>query len=335
MRKYIWITYGIFLFFIVAFFGFYNHSLSKELEESRKETLQEKQRTDSVAQIRDSMFIGQMIRFVSSTDHPLDSAAVGRLSEEIASAIKDRHALVAGSKEYILEKSIDDTRQETNNIINKVNGWISFWIAMLAFVGGLIPALMAVRNAEEGERKLGQYKESLEQLFHTKAELIKKECSHQLSSWQVEGKELKQLQKELTLENEKNKIISIVNTIITSVTPSIIKCHENRKELMRVFLFELHKNYSSFINNLIKKQSSDSLRDYTDEVIMVLIHMELGLIKSRTVYVDCHINREFDTVLSGIKKVIDKLIKNKRTTEELVDDLNQIYACFPALLRVI
>lgn len=29
----------------------------------------------------------------------------------------------------LLEKSIDDYRQETNNVINKVNGWLSLWIA--------------------------------------------------------------------------------------------------------------------------------------------------------------------------------------------------------------
>lgn len=337
MKKNIWITYGIFLFFILTFFGFYNYSLSKELKENKKETLREKQQTDSLVQVRASLYIDRIFQLVSYNDtlHSLDSTGVSRLGKEIASALANRNAMLADSKEYILEKSIDDARQETNNIINKVNGWISFWIAMLAFVGGLIPALIAVKNAEEGEKKLGQYKEDLQLLFDKQVKLIKDECFKDVSAWKVEEKELRQLQRKLTLENEKNKIISVVNTLITSVTPSIIKCHPNRKEVVRIFLGELRKNYSSFIDSLRNNLSTDSIIDYTDEAIMVLIHVEVGLIKARTVYTDCSINREFETLLPQIKNTIERITTNRLSADELMKELNNVYAYFPALMRVI
>lgn len=337
MKKNIWITYSIFLFFILTFFGFYNCSLSKELKENKKETLREKQQTDSLVQVRDSLYIDRIFQLVSYKDtlHPLDSTGVSRLGKEIASVLANRNAMLADSKEYILEKSIDDARQETNNIINKVNGWISFWIAMLAFVGGLIPALIAVKNAEEGEKKLGQYKEDLQLLFDKQVKLIKEECFKDVSAWKVEEKELRQLQRKLTLENEKNKIISVANTLITSVTPSIIKCHANRKELVRIFLIELHKNYSSFIRSLQNNSSTDSIIDYTDEAIMVLIHVEVGLIKARTVYTDCSINREFDMLLRQIRNTIERITTNRLSADELMKELNNVYAYFPALMRVI
>lgn len=40
------------------------------------------------------------------------------------------------------EKLISDTRQETNNIINKFNGWTGFWIAVLAIFGGGLPIII-------------------------------------------------------------------------------------------------------------------------------------------------------------------------------------------------
>lgn len=38
-----------------------------------------------------------------------------------------------------LDNSLSDIRQETNNIINKTNGWLGFWIAMAALLGIGIP----------------------------------------------------------------------------------------------------------------------------------------------------------------------------------------------------
>lgn len=37
---------------------------------------------------------------------------------------------------------LSDIRQETNNIINKYNGWTAFWIALLAIFGGGIPIII-------------------------------------------------------------------------------------------------------------------------------------------------------------------------------------------------
>lgn len=47
-----------------------------------------------------------------------------------------------GELESRQDDSINDIRQETNNIINKVNGWIGFWIAILAIFGGGLPLII-------------------------------------------------------------------------------------------------------------------------------------------------------------------------------------------------
>lgn len=57
----------------------------------------------------------------------------------------DTYALIMARLKHIegnQENIISDCRQETNNIINKINGWIGFWIAILAIFGGLIPIII-------------------------------------------------------------------------------------------------------------------------------------------------------------------------------------------------
>ena len=37
------------------------------------------------------------------------------------------------------DQLIDDVRQETNNIINKMNGWLGFWMGVMAILGVFVP----------------------------------------------------------------------------------------------------------------------------------------------------------------------------------------------------
>lgn len=55
------------------------------------------------------------------------------------------------------ENALADIRQESNNIINKFNGWLGFWIAVLAIFGGVIPLVIQYvlkHKTEESYRKL-------------------------------------------------------------------------------------------------------------------------------------------------------------------------------------
>lgn len=50
----------------------------------------------------------------------------------------------------------DDIRQETNNIINKMNGWLGFWMAVMAILGVFVPIALQIKlyreNRDSDER---------------------------------------------------------------------------------------------------------------------------------------------------------------------------------------
>lgn len=52
----------------------------------------------------------------------------------------------------LLEKSIDDYRQETNNVINKVNGWLSLWIAASSILVTLLPILFQFHIGRDNQK---------------------------------------------------------------------------------------------------------------------------------------------------------------------------------------
>lgn len=74
-----------------------------------------------------------------------DSLTAVYKQPELSDTVSDQFDAVF-AKIAQIEKSQDtvlsDIRQESNNIINKFNGWIAFWIALLAIFGGALPIII-------------------------------------------------------------------------------------------------------------------------------------------------------------------------------------------------
>lgn len=72
--------------------------------------------------------------------------------------------------EYKNEILISDLRQETNNVINKMNGWLGFWIAVLALIGGLFPIVIQSnyfdRQQHEYEEAYKKMSAQYEEFYH-------------------------------------------------------------------------------------------------------------------------------------------------------------------------
>lgn len=60
------------------------------------------------------------------------------------------------SQELVLDRQdvlVDDVRQETNNLINKMNGWLGFWIGIVALVGVFVPVALQFKLYRESKEK--------------------------------------------------------------------------------------------------------------------------------------------------------------------------------------
>lgn len=60
----------------------------------------------------------------------------------------------------------DDIRQETNNIINKMNSWLGFWMSAMAFLGVLVPIALQFKlykeNRDNEKEILDKYQKEIE-----------------------------------------------------------------------------------------------------------------------------------------------------------------------------
>lgn len=110
-----------------------------------------------------------------------------------------------GNTILVLEKQTEirqnDIRQETNNIINKFNGNIEWWIFLLGIICGVAPILLTFLNHQKDaeyiellnkdyEKMARQIKEKEIELEKLKGELSEKDEQRELG-WEKKQKELK------------------------------------------------------------------------------------------------------------------------------------------------
>lgn len=61
----------------------------------------------------------------------------------------------------------DDLRQESNNLINKTNGWLAFWITVMTITGVIIPLALNYKTSKENKEELLKALEEAQRIGHS------------------------------------------------------------------------------------------------------------------------------------------------------------------------
>lgn len=85
-------------------------------------------------------------------------------------------------REKSLDQRMSDLRQETNNLIEKQNAWLSFWIGILAIVGALIPALLQMRNERRIDSEIDRIRKQQDEIEELRLPIVISQLSSTLIS---------------------------------------------------------------------------------------------------------------------------------------------------------
>lgn len=149
--------------------------------------------------------------------------------------------------EYRDEKflhGLNDLRQETNNVINKQNGWLSFWLAMLALVGGLFPLAFQLRTQHKLDTEMKEIEKRRNQLESSMLFSDISKLSFTLMSCGADRGIISSIDRK-SLFNELFDVIceKTSNFLNLIKTDNVLSVTEKRTYLMMV-LSQLHSVYS-------------------------------------------------------------------------------------------
>lgn len=196
------------------------------------------------------------------TFQAVDSIADTTMMAQMDSLMKAINAWNAFSEKEFLH-GLDNLRQETNNVIDKQNGWLSFWLGIFALVGALIPFIFQLRIQKNQEKIMDSKMKEVNQIIDAKKlelKSLKDEVGQTIAAKKLEldtfkndiGQavaskklELDTLKNEITSETKKIKDESKANqkviedfksehekfqlySEITRLTSTLITCKENK-----------------------------------------------------------------------------------------------------------
>lgn len=171
------------------------------------------------------------------------------------------------------ENVLADLRQESNNIINKFNGWLGFWTAILAIFGGIIPIVLQYILREKSKKEV----EEMFECIQTRA------LDHQMQL--------------------------LVSSIEYDHECSIISDSIEKKDYINMLTAETNKYMRELIDLLDNKEGFLS-REAEMHIIIALIQycrlIDIFKIDSSRAH-----RHQLDTLLTKIKALIVEILKHE------------------------
>ena len=263
------------------------------------------------------------ITLPSSTDSLAKmSSEIARFNTKMDSAVK----LINTWNDSCYERDrllngLNDLRQETNNVIDKQNGWLSFWIAILALVGALLPLLIQMNMQQEQRHKFEEEKKNIQSVlnetkdFKTTMQNELKETSNSLKS-EIK-KELEPLK-----SNRYYSEISKLSFTLIECSESFLRIDDSeRNKYCNDLLFKLHKMTDSFFA-MIAENDNVKRSDKINDLKIVLIQLLAAYNACKVLITQKPHLKNFETVTTSIGEILQKLyadniIDNQKLTELL------------------
>lgn len=229
------------------------------------------------------------------------------------------------------DQLIDDVRQETNNIINKMNGWLGFWMGVMAILGVFVPIALQLklyRENRDTEERLR--KECKEELTHLRKEstLYEKKCEITQRTSQAGIKaELLNMEIEIDqrfkrIQNNYQRDMQIIRFTAT------IRCFHNIIESPEIRTNELRdqllvKNWKDIVTYLKKfieyyNQTTDNGNSYLMSVIIVQV---ASVLTSLRILIPWR-KRQFESLATESNNIIEALNTVPLDKKTIISRLN-------------
>lgn len=236
-------------------------------------------------------------------------------------------------------EGINDVRQETNNIINKINGWLSFWLAILALVGGIIPYFISWRQEKDYKDKYDEEKEKINHKLSDvdyRWENLKSQIQNRIDSSQNEIKkmqeQIKELIGQLELREANLNITNLVNSFIAARDNKLIKESLDRDILQAAILKELSAEFDHVLEYIFPDNYTSANKIVLE---MILIQYHSLFTRLRVSVLKCNKSKEVENTMKQLKEAIETIAQDtcniyevQKIMKEVRNGINSSYCLF-------
>ncbi len=219
------------------------------------------------------------------------------------------HKVLANQKFIIRQQNelLLDIRQETNNNIDKLTLWLSFWIALIAALGVLIPALAEYRFRISNEQEM--------RVIRTDAEDIKDDLKKESDKYKEKVDKAELTMKRLSFHEQ-------INSLSAAWEDNIIDTFPNGQDILKNILRDMRQGLWEFCND---KSLIEDPAKCKETLLHILIRIYDFMCRESNTIHKMGSRRVIDNTKDELRKAI-KLTLNASsdTSEELELSLKKI-----------
>ena len=261
-----------------------------------------------------------------------------KLSVEVTgdSVLNNNDRLELDSLKQILQKSkkeeyaegINDVRQETNNIINKINGWLSFWLAILTLIGGVLPVVLSWRQEQDNNKKFSDLGNDITD----RGNKIEKRVTEKINDLNVLHNQLRKVLKEQKAElvkQQNSRKLHETHISITNIISSFMAAKNNKliedsfeRDLLRISLLNALATEFEKITDCI---FSEEYRSDCKIILKTILIQYYSLYASlRITLQKVNKTKDLEITLQKIKKAIEIVTEDKEDKDGIEKEIKEV-----------
>lgn len=252
----------------------------------------------------------------------------GHISEQQMEELKCHIDSIYTQHSAHYENALNDLRQESNNIINKWNGWFSFWIALLALLAGVIPLLVQMKVAHDNKEQLkDKFKEleSQENLNEKRLEKFIESINYRVD---LILKDFNNKNQDIRDGYDRFKLADIMNSFSVGWDNKLFTDCKERTILLDSVLTHLKKLFNEYIVCL--KNNTEYNENQSIYLIELLILLHGILRKIYPLYTKNYKSRKVAQLIFDIEcfitNISNKEIVDKKDIKRMLEEINDRFA---------
>lgn len=248
----------------------------------------------------------------------------GHISEQQMEELKCHIDSIYTQHSSHYENALNDLRQESNNIINKWNGWFSFWIALLALLAGVIPLLVQMKVAHDNKEQLKDKFKELESQEYLNEKRLEKFIDSTNYRVDLILKDFNNKNQDIRDGYDRFKLADIMNSFSVGWDNKLFTDCKERTILLDSVLTHLKKLFNEYI--ICLKNNTEYNENQSIYLIELLILLHGVLRRIYPLYTKNYKSRKVAQLISDIECFITNISKkeivDKKDIKRTLEDIN-------------
>lgn len=230
-----------------------------------------------------------------------------------------------------VEKLRDKYQSEVDLMIDKANGWLAFWIGVLAIVIGLMSLWQMYRQINT-EKDFQHLKDDVIEKIDDKYDDVENQINEAIKKF---GENIGEFNNQLLNTQQMlraSKLSSLMMCLSSFPDPQMVSDTADKKHQMYVVLKHVSATFREYVEALCDQIGNKAFD--IENAYLVLTVVKLAVVRTHGIYSDIHQNIKIQKLLDYIEETNQKILKGE-ISDQLPERISKIDIDLRDLLTVV